>query len=225
MKITIIHGDNSTASINFLKSTLGGFSQKGILISRISKESPLSLMEALSAGDLFNAEAAFVLEEPTKLSDKDIDWIYRSAGKLPGNLLIYNDSQLPLAFVKKLSSVSETKEFKLPRSLFVFLDSFLPGGAGRCVNLLHDLLKKEAPEFIFAVFCKQVRDLYWAKVAPETLAYPSWRVSRLARQADYFSEAKLKKALSSLARIDFSTKTSSQELVSSLDLLIVSLLQ
>ena len=225
MKITIIHGDNSTASINFLKSTLGAFSQKGVLISRISKESQLNLMEALSAGDLFNKEAVFVLEEPTKLSAKDIDWIGQNASKLPGTLLIYNDSQLPLAFVKKLSPYSQTKEFKLPKSLFVFLDSFLPGGAGRCVKLLHELLQKEAPEFVFAVFCKQVRDLYWAKVAPETLAYPPWRVSRLARQADAFSEQQLKKALNSLARIDFSTKTSSQELGPSLDLLIVSLLQ
>jgi len=225
MKITIIHGENSSASFDFLVSTLNSFKIKGITVNRISKESPFNITETLSAGDLFNKESLFLIEDPSKISVKDIQWIIQNADGLPGNLLIYNDAEFPDAFINKLSAVSQVKEFRLPKSLFVFLDSFLPGRTGHCLQLFHGLLKKEPPEFIFAVFCKHVRDLYWVKVAAEDLAYPAWRISKLKQQSSSFSEEKLKKALNSLARIDFSAKTSSQDISSSLDLLIVSLLQ
>ena len=225
MKITIIHGENSSASLNFLKSILDGFKKKGVVISRISKELPINITEALTQGELFNEESLFLLEEPDKLSANEVLWISRNAKSLKGVFLIYHDSELPALFLNKLSDVSEVRLFKLPQSLFTFLDSFQPRGAGRCIKLYHELLQKEAPEFLFAVFCKHVRDLYWARVNPESLTYPAWRVSKLRRQASAFSEEKLKKTLNSLARIDYSSKTSSHDLGSSLDLLIAGQLQ
>jgi DNA polymerase III delta subunit len=130
-----------------------------------------------------------------------------------------------LSFLKKFSPLAKVEEFRLPKSVFAFLESFVPGGSGRCLKLLHGQLEKEAPEFIFALLGKHVRDLYWVKVAPESLEYPTWRVSKLAKQAKAFSEEKLQKTLNSLAKIDFSAKTSSQDLSSLLDLLIVTQLQ
>ena len=225
MNITILHGENSSASLNYLKGLLDGFKNKGIQVSRISKESPLSIMENISGGDLFNKRSTFVIDDPKKLTPKDIRWILDQNKALDVNLLIFSESELTAAFLKQFSGVADLKLFKLPKNLYAFLDSFMPGRAGACLKLYHELLKTEAPELIFAVFAKHVRDLYWASVDSQSLPYPGWRVSKLKNQAASFGEGKLKKVLKSLSKIDYSTKTSSQDLSSSLDLLIVSLLQ
>jgi hypothetical protein len=225
MKITVIHGENTPSSLMFVEETIENFKKRGIPLLRISQESGLNSLETLTAGELFEKESLFLLEEANKVTAKDCQWLSKNSEKLTGNLLIYSDSQLPFSLINKLSSFSEVKEFKLPKSLFVFLDSILPKQNARSIKLMHQLLKKEPPEFIFAVIGKLIRDLYWVKVAPETLDYPGWRLAKLKRQAKGFSQEKLKKALNSVAKIDMFAKTSSYDLGSSLDLLMVSLLQ
>ena len=225
MKISIIHGDNSIASANFLKGILDSFKSKGIEISRISAESSLNFIETVTSGNLFSNKSVFVLESPNKISAKDIGWFLKKADDLPGQLYIYNDSVLSSTFLNKLSKVAEVREFKLPKVIFSFLDAFAPGQARASLLYLHELLKKQPPEFIFALLGRHIKDLYWIKIAPDSLEYPDWKTSKLKRQANLFGEEKLKRLINSLARIDISTKTSSQELGASLDLLIATQLQ
>jgi DNA polymerase III delta subunit len=225
MKITVIHGDNSSAIFNFLVNTLEEAKKKGVLIEKIYEDSPMGLAEILSGKDLFNQESLYLLEEPEKVTSGELKWISKNAENLQGNLIIYADSKLPLSFLNKLPERSLLKEFKLPKALYVFLESFLPRNSGGCIRLLHELLGSEPPEFVFAVFSRHIRDLYWVSVSPQTLDYPSWRLARLKSQAKAFEAQKLKKAINQLARIDYSAKTGATELAASLDLLIVSLLQ
>ena len=225
MKISVIHGENSSASATFLKSALEALKGKGIEISRISSESKLNLIETLTSDNLFFKKSVFVLENPTKIAEKEIKWLVKNADRLRGELYIYHDSVISASIVRKLSEVSDVREFKLPKTIFSFLDTFAPGQARRCLLYLHELLKKEPPEFILALLGRHLRDLYWVKVAPESLEYPDWKTSKLKSQAALFKEEKLKKLINLLAKIDVSTKTSSQKLGSSLDLLIASQLQ
>jgi DNA polymerase III delta subunit len=224
MKVTLIHGENSEASLDYLKGTIDSFKKNGLQINKIS-DSTLSLSESLSAGNLFSQPNLYLLENPAKISPQEIKWLSEKTKTFPGTLIIYYDSQQPVTTLKALSGISEVKEFKLPRIIFSFLESFVPGKARESLLFLHELVKRQPPEFVFAVLAKHLRDLYWAKVAAETLEYPDWRLSRLRKQASTFSEEKIKKIINALAKIDVSAKTSKQELTSSLDLLIASQLQ
>lgn len=225
MKITTIHGDNSSESLNYLQSLVISFKKRGFEINKVSEDTYFSLPETLSSLSLFGKNYVYILQNPKKISSKDIEWIKKRGDKLTSELIIYQNSQMPATLLKSISQISQVREFKLPKTIFAFLDSFSPGKASRCLVLLHTLLKRQAPEFIFAVLARHIRDLYWVKVAPKDLDYPEWRVTKLRMQSDKFSESELKKIISSLARIDLAAKTSRQSVASSLDLLIASRLQ
>jgi DNA polymerase III delta subunit len=116
------------------------------------------------------------------------------------------------------------EEFKLPRLIFDFLDSFYPGNSKRILKILHELVVKEPPEFIFALLAKHLRDLFWV-TTNNPLPYPPWRVSKLKAQAVKFKKEDLKTLIEELSEIDIKVKTSEAELTPSLDLLIVRQLQ
>ncbi|OGM01912.1 hypothetical protein A2115_00495 [Candidatus Woesebacteria bacterium GWA1_41_8] len=225
MKITTIHGDNTPESFNYLQQLVDSFKNKGFEISRISEGTSFSLPETLSSSNLFGKNYVYILQNPKTLSSKDMEWIKKKGSGISAELIIYQSSQMPSALLKTISQISEVREFKLPKTIFAFLDSFAPGNASKCLVLLHTLLKRQAPEFVFAALARHVRDLYWVKVAPRDLDYPEWRLTKLRMQSDKFSEDKLTKIINSLARIDLASKTSKQGLAPSLDLLIASRLQ
>lgn len=225
MKILIVHGDDSQASRDFLNSSLRSSLKNGAKPVRLSKDSSFSVSELISSGNLFPQDSLYILEGPSSLTPREIGWLSENYKRLSGELILYSESQLSDGILKKLTAIASVKEFKPAKILYSFLDSFVPGKAGGCLKTLHLLLKKERPEFIFAVLGRHVRDLYWASVAPETLSYPSWRVSKLKTQAALIGPAKLKKVVKSMARIDLTAKSSNQDLASLLDLLIASQLE
>jgi hypothetical protein len=63
MKIVIIHGENSSASFNFLENRLKGLKNKGLVALRVSKESGLNITEALTSRSLFGGESVKIIRE------------------------------------------------------------------------------------------------------------------------------------------------------------------
>jgi len=225
MKILVVHGEDTVASRQFVESTISTSSNKGLASVKISEDSSFVLSELLSSGNLFTQESLFILQNASTIPPKEIRWLSNNYKRLPGELLIYSGSTLSSGVLKNLSGIASIKEFRMPKILFSFLDSFIPGNAGVCLRSLHLILKREPPEFVFAVLGRHLRDLYWAAVSPQTLGYPSWRLSKLKYQSGKIGEAKLKRIIKSMARIDLAAKSSNQELVPLLDLLIASQLE
>ncbi|MBU0998335.1 hypothetical protein KJ570_02300 [Patescibacteria group bacterium] len=221
MKIYLIHGEYSTKSYEKLKEYIAKAKEKNWKVINCGQETGFSLQETLSSTDLFNNKKVYILDSPSKLPKKDIDWININSKGLKGILLLYSNSKIKATIINKFKSIDKKQEFSLPKNIFSFLESFYPKNSVSCINLLHQLLIKEKIEFIFYFLSRHVRDLYWVKTFPSNIPYPSWRVEKLEKQASRFSLPQLKNVINSLSEIDIKSKTSKSKLIDLLDLLII----
>lgn len=117
------------------------------------------------------------------------------------------------------------EKFELPKILFTFLEAFYPGNSTRALKLLHDLTQTQAIELTFFMISRQMRDLYWIKIDPNSNHFQSWQASKLKSQTAKFTIDQLEIIISLLSDIDIKVKTSKADLLTELDLLIVKQLE
>lgn len=224
MKIIILHGDDDKAIYDRLQKFVETAKSRSWEIVYID-DSNLDFQEVLTVDSLFTSERFFVLKEISKVSSKSLKWLKNNNDKLNGNLVIYNDGYISKKILDELPKPDKIEEYKLPKIIFTFLDSFYPGNTKNVLGLLHTLIEKEAIERIFAILSKQIKDLYWVKVDPKSLPYPSWRIGKLKSLSSKLGESKLKELIKELSEIDIQSKTSKTDLTSALDLTIIKLLE
>lgn len=214
MDIFIIHGEYSAKSYERLQQYLDKAKKKNWQVVPIDK----GFSEAVRTPDLFGQKKLFLVKD-IKLVDKKL------IAKIDGNLLLYRAGEFTPAQLKAIEPIKKIENFRLPKTIFNFLDTFYPGNSTNCLTLLHQIIDTEPIEFIFSLLGKTLRDLYWVKIDPGSINYAPWRVEKLKRQANKFSEAQLKDLIGDLADIDIKAKTSVCSLLDSLDLLIIQKLQ
>ena len=222
MKIILLHGDDSNASYGRLTKFIEVAKERGWEVSFLEGEERIG--EKLRGSSLFSNETLFVLRGINKFQKGSLKKTFEKAVAYPGNLVIYHNDILSKELLNNLPKEVRVEEFKLPRIIFDFLDSFYPGNAVRSIGLLKEIVKREPPEFVFALLAKQLRDLYWVKEG-NSIPYPPWRVGKLKNQAAKFKKGQIEGLINLLAGIDIKVKTSEADLSSSLDLIIVSLLE
>ena len=221
MKIYLLHGEHSVKSYEKLQEYIAKAKEKNWKIINFSNDSGFSIQETLSSTDLFDTNKVYILDNPSKLTTNDIDWINNNYSNLKGILLLYSNSKIKLTTIKKFKNIDKLEEFSLPKIIFAFLDSFYPKNSLSCIRLLHELIETEKIEFIFYLLSKHVRDLYWVKTSPSDIPYPSWRVDKIEKQASRFSLGLLIEIVNLLSEIDIKSKTSKSNLIDLLDLLII----
>lgn len=224
MKIFLIHGEDELKSYDRLQKFVNTARARSWEVVSV-EDSSLSLEETLSARSLFQGERFFILKDIKKLGKKELTWLNKKADKLDGNLVIYHNDALSVAFIKSLPGSPKVEEFKLPKLMFTFLESFYPKNAKRVITLLHESSHSTPPEFLFSLLSKQLRDLYWVKKEAGSLPYPNWRVGKLKNQAERFKIGELMELINDLAEIDIKVKSSNAEIIPSLDLLIATKLE
>ncbi len=223
MNVIVIHGDFVSQSTKRLLKFIELGKKQNREIIRI--EGGTSFSENLLKEGLFQKERLVVLEKPMQLRKSDFDWLNKNHTKIYGSLIIYYPGKLPKEFITRLPRQKKIEEFKLPASVFNFLDSLYPGNARQSLKILHNLLSSESIEFIMALTARHLRDLYLAKISPSRLQYESWRISKLKKQASFFSEQLIKKIIKELSEIDAEAKRSDVNIADSLDLLITTQLE
>ena len=224
MKIILLHGDDELKSYGRLKKFIEAAKARSWEVVYLD-ETELSTLEAIRSRSLFGGESFFILKDIKKIGKKETEWLGKSGEKSEGNLIIYHPSLVPATFLKSLPKTAKIEEFKLPKLIFHFLDSFVPKNAKGAINLLHETAAHQPPEFLFSLLARHIRDLYWVSADARTLPYPSWRVGKLKSQASKFSINQLIQLISKLAEIDVEVKTSKAEVIPSLDLLIATKLE
>ncbi len=225
MKIIILHGDYIKKSQERLDYFQGLAKKRGWEIKKIEANANLSVSEQLSAGLLFQDKTLFVLGDVKKLTPHDFVWIKKTGKELALTLVVYAPYFVSKSILSKFPKDVKIEEFKLPRIIFTFLDGLYPRNYKRTFTLFHELVQHQPVEFIFALVAKQIRDLYWAELESQSLPYPAWRVGKLKSQSAKFKVEKLKDLINKLAIIDIAAKTGKADLISSLDLLIVTSLE
>jgi hypothetical protein len=212
MRISLIHGNNSSISYSKYRDLINQSKIKDFKIIEISD------LKNIVNQSLFEDKIVFTLNKPNKIKLNDWKWFSKNASKYNSNLLVYYEGDCPATILKLIPKDAKIEKFDLPKIIFTFLDSFWPGNSQPCLKLLNELIINEPIELVFHLLSQRIRDLYWAKNSKETLTIPEWRTLKLTSQADKFKD--LKKVINKLAEIDMTVKNSETDLKTSLDILI-----
>lgn len=220
MKIIVLQGDDEKKLYERLTKFIETAKARSWEVAYLD-DKQLSVQEQLSSTSLFGVDRFFIIRDITRLGKKELEWIGKKLDELSGTLIIYHEGTISQLILKALPKETKTEEFKLPVILWNFLDNLYPGNSERSIKQFHQIIEKQAPEFIFTLIAKLFRDLYWVKTDEGSLPYPIWRVGKLKPQASKFTINNLQLIINKLAEIDIKVKTSRSDLVSELDLLII----
>jgi DNA polymerase III delta subunit len=141
------------------------------------------------------------------------------------NTIVVTKGYVNKKIIEKYLEIEKEEEYKLPKTIYKFLDSFYPGNYVNSKKYLDILINEEPIEMIFASLVKYVRDLLWVKLGPETLYYDTWRIGKLKQYSSKYSLSELKNLVKELSSIDIKVKTSKNSLSNLLDLMILSRLE
>ncbi len=227
MKNVILHGENQVESRKKLSLLISQAKKDGLDVQRLDGK-------GLAKGDLLMAareqsllsSGRLVVVEGFFANNKKAVEIVGEAAKADGvHFVFWEKSTLALSAVKRLLNTAQVEEFKIPKSIFKFLDS-LAGGELRNVRasleLLHGSLKNSDAEFVFMMLARQVRLLIWVKLDPDTLNIPDWQKRKLVSQARNFTRDRLFSLHEKLLVLDRMNKHSQlpEGLSASLELLV-----
>lgn len=194
--ITLLHGDNTTASRAELIRRIEEAKKAGKEIRQLDGKGldTLTLTQALESSSLFGGDILVVIEK----------FITRGT-KLPAtntDVIIWEDKEIGKTGINGLGAKVSVQLFKTPVVIWEFLDRLT-------LTLLHKALERDAPELIFSLLVGRIRQLIMLKdnVTPEGL--PGWQAARLTRQARLFTMDKLLAMERKLLEIEVSIKTGS----------------
>ena len=207
----IIHGDDTTASRDFLNQQITGLKKQNLEIVRLESDflSPATLEQNLNSQGLFGSDKAVVVFSFFKLTNsKNKDQLKQVFIKnQTKNIILYEDKQVNANILKAFDKV-QVRLFKTNPIIFKFLESIKPNNQRQIIIFLRQLEEaKEAPELIFAMLVRQIRLLLTAKDASGELKMASWQKQRLVGQAGAFSLKKIMSLHTKLYEIDKSIKT------------------
>ena len=221
MKIIVLHGDNYLTSYKRKNSFIKAAKKRNMQVKKLLTGNKLSISEEITQNTLFDGDILYILDNYFDLNKKDIVWLEKNSKNYEGNLVLYSNKAIRETIFKKFPKPLVFEEFKLPKHIFKFLESFYPGNSKSSLAILHSMQNVENINFIFVMLSRHLRDLYFVKKSPSKIPYPSWRVSKLENQSSKFSAAKIKKIIQKMASIDVLIKTSNSKLSDHLDLLII----
>ena len=224
MKIIVVHGDDSHTSYERLRVLVDAASKRGWEIDRIFNKNK-NIGETLTFSGLFKKDRFVLIENFNLLNKKDLNLINRRLEVDGITVVIYHPGTISKTALKQIKIIHKVEEYKLPKLIWAYLDSFFPGNLKTSLSTLHKLINNEPVEFVFALLSRHLRDVYWAKVDPGGLNLPSWRLGKLQRQASRFSKVQLEMIIKLFANADVDAKTSKVSLADSLDFISITQLE
>ena len=226
--IVILHGDYQLKSRQRLNQLIKQAKDKDQEVIRLNGEKllPPNLIQALESASFLGSDRLVVIEGLFKRrASRTKETLFKIlAQNDQKNIVVWEAKTLTTAQLKKLPS-AQTQLFKLPATVFKFLDSLQPGQPQPSLLLLRQALKIEKPELVFYLLARRVSQLIVAKDYPQGLAGQPWQKKRLLAQARRFSLNQLLKFHQKLLELDYQLKTSRLplSLAAHLDLLILNL--
>ncbi|HVZ58779.1 MAG TPA: hypothetical protein VG935_03455 [Patescibacteria group bacterium] len=218
--ITIVHGSDIAASRNYLGS-LRLSTPEAVLIDGATI-SITDFQQALDSGGFFNDGKTIIVEHlyNRKKAKKEFDALIAIIqGKtLENEIILWEDKELDKRSLAIFPHAT-IKNYKLPQTLFLFLDSLQPSKGRQLVQLFHQALSGADEEMIFFMLIRQVRLLLALhdktnETIDEAKRLAPWQLNKLQRQAKQFSIEQLIVVHTRFFELDKAMKTG--ELTSSL---------
>jgi DNA polymerase III delta subunit len=210
--ITLIHGDNKEQSRNELNRILD--TKKGREVRRLDGLglTPENLSQALESTSLFGGDVLIIVENLFSKLGKKVKLMESFAAQLAANaqiaeIILWEDRELSKTAISLLGGNVTTKVFTVPKVLFQFLDSVVPGHTENLLPLFHTLLESEASELVFTMLVTRVRQLLQITGGITPSGMQEWQASRLTKQAKFFTIDRLLAMYKKLLLIDYSIKS------------------
>lgn len=227
MKSYILHGDGQVQAREFLTSLVQQARKTGSEILRLDGRAVTKseLLTTAVSKPLFGPLQFVIVEDFLSSNPNDIRFLNKLTKSRDVNFVFVENKPLAARLLKQIGPGFEVVVFKLPATVFRFLESFVPGSAKTCVKLFSQAATSATADFLFLMFARHVRLLIWAKSQPETLRAASWQKKRLVAQASKFSAQQLFDLHQKLLTIDRAGKHSQlpENLSASLELIVTSL--
>lgn len=213
--IIIFHGDNYVLSRQALNQSLTQTPER-FTAADLTEE---ILTQALESNPMFQIPKIFVIENllslpRSQLKEKLIKIVLNNPDS---EIFLWEKKALSPAFKKQFSRAT-IKEFKLPASLFNFLDNLT-------LTNFHQALINNPAELIFYLLHRRISQLIQALDDPAALKGAPWQLGKLKSQAKKYSLDQLLDFHHQLLTLDEQLKTSQNilSLAGCLDLLLLEL--
>jgi DNA polymerase III delta subunit len=201
---TLLHGNYSEASRKEFIRLKNEAKTKDIRLLDGRTLDPASLTQAVESHSLFGGDTIIFIENLFgKLGRKLklIESLARIINESRTDIVLWEDKEVGVTVLKNLPHAKVTL-FKIPSVIFQLLDGIAPGATIR-------VLPPEAPEIIFSMIVRRIRQLIQLRdgVIPEGLQ--GWQASRLTRQAKLFTMDRLLTMYKTLLDMEYSIKNGS----------------
>lgn len=211
--ITIIHGEDIAKSRKFFIEQKQSFTD----VVSLSGQSLIltDIVQVFEGGGLFSEEKYVFIEDffGKKKSGKETDEIIGVINQNQENAKIYlwESKDITASQLKKFPKAL-VSQFKLPQTLFVFLDAIKPNNGRQVVQLFHQTLVDQDVQFLFVMLIRQFRLLLAlsdpiAEPINEIKRMSPWQKGKLQKQANLFPTAKLKEMYGKLYALEYGLKT------------------
>lgn len=223
----LLHGDDVVASRNFLSGITSGY--KVIYLDGKTLKIK-DFEEKLLSNSLFDEKKAVVVENLLSKNIKKKDFV-KFLNEFSGTTLValWEEKKLTKPTSSSLKKVT-IKEFLLPQSYFLFLDSFAPGNAQRIYSLYQSVMLTTSPEQVFYSLIKRLRLLLIIIQSPnskELMSMSPWQLNKIKQQSRLWSEEKLMNIYKELGNTEIKMKSGGLPLglAKHLDILILTKLR
>lgn len=226
--ITIIHGNDIVSSRRFFLEEKQKFPEAPFLDGE--KVTATDLAQIFEGGGLFEESKTVFIEhffnrkkrkdEFTMLSE----YLQRQSSH---TIYLWEGKELEKSSLTAVKT-AVPRVFKLPQTLFVFLDSLKPGNGKQLITLFHQTLETTDAEMVFFMLVRQFR-LLLALSEPsneqidELKRLAPWQRTKLEQQAKSFGKEELRAIYHRLFGIETRQKTGtlSNSILTNIDFLLL----
>lgn len=129
------------------------------------------------------------------------------AQQVNSSFVFIEESANKLKYYKQYFPKAVYKEFKITLYLFYFLDNFKPQNLTKCLSYYQKAKQKNAPELIFYLLKRRVKELLALSTNSLQGHYQSWQLAKLKGQLSHWSQAKLVKMYKAFYRMERGIKS------------------
>lgn len=210
--ITILHGDDIALS----RKTFQEYKDevKNSVTFDGEKVTVAEVIQNQEGTGLFEEKISLFFENffTKRKPGKEFDKIIFLVKEYEHNVYFWETKELTKKFLNLFQKCT-VKNFKIPQTLFIFLENIKPNNGKKLIELFHHTLQTNEPEMIFFMITRQFRLLlavsdHDSKERIDEVEFLApWQSSRLQSQARLFKEEGLRNIYRRLFEIDLAQKT------------------
>lgn len=226
--IILIHGEDTTLSRNYYFD-LKQKSPDSLLFDGATI-TLTDLQQALSGDDLFGTKKDIFIDNlfSKRKSPKEVEAFAAVLSDSSSNITVWESKELTPKQAGLLKNAT-VKLFKIPATIFAFLDALKPHNGKQLMQLFHTTLQDKDAEFVLVMLQRQVRILLAIyevseNVISEVARIAPWQKGKLEKQAKLFTTEELLALHEKLFYLELNMKTGglTMPLADSIDMLLLS---